>query len=126
LGVWVKIHMKFHKPKYGCENGFGICFEVTAGIDGPITNDRNLCPVNAEINELNQLILVVTEADLVSYENSSTLPYFRDKTSITLDEPFTFSPETTKRLGATKQITIKAGTYSVQFSDKSYRITIQL
>jgi|WetSurMetagenome_2_1015567.scaffolds.fasta_scaffold19976_4 hypothetical protein len=124
-GVWIKIHIVFHKPKNDCKTGFGICTFFEAGIDqtepfGPF------CQAKARINENNQLVIEVTESALVSYENGGTLQYFKDKSSITLDEPYTLSPAASKTLGSPKTITIKSGTYPLVYSKGIYTITIQL
>ena len=31
--VWVKFIINFHRPKMNCESGFGLCFDVTFGVD---------------------------------------------------------------------------------------------
>ena len=125
--VWVKFTFNFHRPKTGCEGGFGICFDVTFGVEAPIgRNDQNLCPVRGKLNDRNQLIVEITEKDLAGYENGSTLTYFKDKTSISILDPYTLSPATCKALGSATPLTIKPGNYPVSFADGVYSVVFQL
>jgi hypothetical protein len=124
-GVWVKFSIIFHKPKTQCKTGFGFCTLLEIGIDntqpfGPV------CQVRAKLNSSNQLVMEVTETALASYEDGGTLNYFKNKTSITLDEPYTLSPAACKALGTSEVITIKSGTYPVIYSKGIYTVTIQL
>jgi len=126
-GFWIRFDFSFHRPKTSCKSGFGICVDVTAGIDSPIGNtDPNLCPVKAQLNDRNQLVVEITAESLGSYENGSTLPYFKDKTSITILDPYTLSPATCKALGSTTPLTIKPGSYPVSFANGVYTVVFQL
>jgi|WetSurMetagenome_2_1015567.scaffolds.fasta_scaffold72832_2 hypothetical protein len=124
-GIWIKILVTFHKPKHDCKTGFGICFETTWGIEAPSTGGQ-MCLVRAQINGQNQLILEVTEEALASYEGGSTLPNFKNRNSITLDDPFTLSAATSKALGSPTPVTIKAGTYPLSNVNHTYTVTIPL
>jgi hypothetical protein len=126
LGVWIKIHLKFHKPKLDCEKGFGFCFVFSGGIDGPMKLDEKVCQIKAKLDELNQLVFEISEDDLINYDNGSTLPYFKDQKSITLDESYTLSPETCRHLGTSNPITIKAGTYLLRYSNKTYTVIFKV
>ncbi len=126
-GVWIKFELCFHRPKLLCKSGFGICMDVTAGIDNSGSSaDKAMCPVKAMINDRNQLILEVTAEALANYEYGAALPNFKDKTAITLEEPYTLSPGTCKALGSLSPITIKAGTYPVSFANGIYTVVFQL
>ncbi|MEI6681036.1 MAG: hypothetical protein WCO44_00335 [Bacteroidota bacterium] len=126
-GIWIKFELCFHRPKLLCKSGFGICMDVTAGIDnpGPVA-DKAMCPVKAMINDRNQLVLEVTAEALANYEYGAALPNFKDKTAITLEEPYTLSPGTSKALGSLSPVTIKAGTYPVSFANGIYTVVFQL
>jgi hypothetical protein len=126
VGIWIKIYLKFHRPKYECERGFGFCFDVTAGIEKGINPDEKVCPVKAKLDQMNQLVFEISEYDLIKYEKATTLPYFKDKSSITLEEAYSLSPETCRYLGSSNPITIKAGTYPLKYSNKTYTIIFQL
>jgi hypothetical protein len=126
IGFWIKIYVKLHKPKFDCEKGFGFCFDVTAGIDGPVKIDEKVCLVKAKLDAMNQLVFEISEHDLIKYDNASSLPFFKDKNSITLDEPYTLSMETCRNLGASKPIIIKAGTYPIKYSDNAYTVLFKL
>ena len=127
-GVWVKISLCFHRPKLQCKSGFGVCLDITFGYDPDaiIKNNQNLCPVKAQLNERNQLIVEVTSEALAGYENASILPYFKDKSSITILDPYTLSAPTCKALGSTTPLTINPGNYRVSFSNGVYTVTFQL
>jgi len=126
-GIWIKFEFVFHRPKKDCLTGFGICMDVTAGIDGSISNtDQKGCPVRAQLNERNQLTVEVTEEALTKYERGSTLPYFKGKTNITIQDPYTLSPGTCRALGSNLPLTIKPGVYPVLFENGIYTIVFQL
>lgn len=126
-GFWIKFDFSFHRPKKNCESGFGVCLDVTYGIDGSVGKvDQNLCPVRGQLNERNQLVVEVTEDALTKYERGSTLPYFKGKTSITISDPYTLSPGTCRALGAGAPLTIKPGIYPVIFEKGTYTVTFQL
>jgi len=88
--VWIKLSLIFHRPKLQCQEGFGVCAALTWGIDAPTgTTTRETCTVRAQLNSKNQLIIEITEADITSYNNGATLPYFRNKSSISIPDPYT-------------------------------------
>jgi hypothetical protein len=125
-GVWVKLTLIFHRPKTDCKTGFGICVDFSWGIDGGLGGNEQACPVRMMINSQNQLILEVTESDLTKYENAGTLPYFKNKTSITLEDPVSLTPAMCKKLGTDYPVNIKAGSYPVTFKDNIYTVVFQL
>jgi hypothetical protein len=125
-GIWIKIQLKFHKPKLDCERGFGFCFIFSGGIEGAMKLDEKVCSAKAKLDEMNQLVFEISEYDLIKYENGSTLPYFQDQKSITLDEPYTLSPEICRQLGTSNPITIKAGTYLLRYSNKTYTVIFKV
>ena len=126
-GIWIRIDISFHRQKSNCKTGFGFCIDFTVGGDRPnFTSDQNLCPVKGQLNDKNQLIIEVTAEALANYEFGSTLPYFKDKTSIRIEEPYTLSAATCRALGAAMPVTIKAGSYPVSFANGIYTIVIQL
>jgi hypothetical protein len=124
-GVWIKVMFVFHKPKTNCLTGFGICIDLSGGIEKPVGN-QPMCQAKVRINGNNQLVIEVTEQALQSYENGNTLTYFRNKSSVTFEEPYTLSSETARALGANGPVTIKAGTYPVSYEKGTYTMTIQL
>jgi hypothetical protein len=124
-GVWIKLNIIFHKPKNDCKTGFGICTDLTWGIEGPSTSGQ-YCTVQAQINGQNQLILQVTEEALENYENGSSLPNFRNRNSIPLEEPYTLSMAASRALGSPTPVTIRPGTYPLTYSNHTYTVTIQL
>ena len=126
-GIWIKFSFCFHRPKFQCKSGFGVCADVTFGYDPDaiIKNNQNFCQVKAKLNERNQLIVEVTAEALASYENASILPYFKDKSSITILDPYTLSAPTCKALGSTTPLTINPGNYPVSFSNGVYTVTFQ-
>jgi hypothetical protein len=126
-GVWFKLLINFHRPKMDCERGFGICFVFSWGIEEPDGySEKNLCLAKGQINDRNQLIIEVSEASLASYENGSTLPYFKDKASISILDPYTFTDATCKALGSFAPKTIKPGNYPVSYQNGVYTIVFQL
>jgi len=124
--VWIKITLNFHRPSTNCETGFGICVDISAGVDGMGRPATKSCPVLMKINDQNQLLIQVTEDDLRFYENGTTLPYFKDKTTITLGDSYTFTPETCKNLGTLNPVVIRPGTYPLNTMNNTYTITIPL
>ena len=126
-GIWVKFQFTFHRPKLDCLKGFGLCLDITSGFDGSgKISAEKACPVRALITENKQLIVEITEEDLSIYEGGSTIPYFRGKTSITLEDPYTLSAETTRALGFQSPVTIKAGTYPLKYEHRVYTVIFQL
>jgi len=125
-GVWITLHIKFHKPKWDCKRGFGLCFNITFGFeDEAKPNTEAVCRIKMLLNN-NQLIMKVREIDLQSYENGSTLPYFSGKSSIMLDEPTEIPASFCRQLGTSGSIVIKPGTYPVTFKDNTYTVVFQL
>lgn len=126
--AWVNIRITFHRPKLECKRGFGLCFEFTIGFEDNMSgaSDYNTCPVKAQLNDKNQLILQIEERELTKYEGGSTLPFFKDKTSITLEDPFTLSGATSKVLGSSTPLTIRQGIYPVTYSGGVYTVIFQL
>ena len=126
IGIWVTFHIKFHKPKWDCERGFGLCFHVNWGIEkGEKPIGETLCPVKMKLDN-NQLIMEVRESSLKIYENGTTLPYLNGKSSITLDEKTELPPSYLQQLGSPRPIVIKAGTYPVTYKDNIYTIVFPL
>ncbi|MCX6287953.1 MAG: hypothetical protein NTY96_12650 [Bacteroidetes bacterium] len=123
FSVWVKFIITFHRPKTQCKTGFGICFDVELGTDKATGSGSNLCLVQARIINAGQLELMVSEEDLLKYENGFALPYFK-KGSVTFEDPYTFSEPVAKLLGAANQITIKSGSYPVVFDASTHTYTI--
>lgn len=126
--AWVNIRITFHRPKLECKRGFGICFEFSVGFEDNMDAgaDYNTCPVRAQLNEKNQLILQINDRELTKYEGGSTLSYFKDKTSLTLEDPYTLSGTTSKALGSTAPLTIRQGVYPVSYNAGVYTVIIQL
>ena len=126
-GFWIKLEFTFHRPKKDCLTGFGVCADLTVGFDHPVTaSDKGYCPVKAQLNDRNQLIVEIAESALTMYENASTLPYFKDKTAVTIPDPYTLSPDACRALGSTVPLTIKAGTYPVTYANATYTVVFQL
>jgi hypothetical protein len=123
---WVKFGFTFHRPKLDCKQGFGLCMDVSWGIDGMGAPSENVCPVRGFINDQNQLVVEIREDELAKYEKGSTLPYFKGRSHITLEDPYTLSKDVARQLGTSSFVTIKAGTYPVTFSDQLYTVIFQL
>ena len=126
--AWINLRVTFHRPKYNCERGFGLCFAVTVGYDDsmPGGSEGSLCPVKAQLNARNQLIIQVEESALADYEGGSALANFKGKSSLALEDPFTLSNETSKALGSSAPLTIPAGEYPVSISSGIYTVVVQL
>jgi hypothetical protein len=112
--VWIKLIITFHRPKTQCQTGFGICFDVEVGIDKAAGSGSGQCPAQARINTAGQLELMVSEGDLLKYENGFALPYFKSGT-LTFEDSYNFSEPVARKLGMMSQVTIKPGSYSVVF-----------
>jgi hypothetical protein len=126
-GFWIKVTINFHRPKKDCLSGFGICGDLSWGLEDSFPQSaQELCPVKALLNDKNQLILEIQEVALSSYNNGSTMTYFKDKTSITIPDPYTLSPGTCKALGSKTPLTVKPGDYPVSFANGAYSVVIQL
>ena len=120
--VWIKITINFHRPKMQCQSGFGICLDFEAGLSKPY--GAGLCPVQARINAAGQLELSVTQDDLLKYENGFALPYFKSET-LAIEDPYTFSDAVTKQLGSDRRITVKPGSYPVEFDATARTYTVK-
>ncbi len=126
-GFWIRLDLTFHRPKTECKTGFGICADLTCGVDSPVqSTDPSHCLVKARINERNQLEVEIAEEELAKYERGATLPFFKGKTSITLEEPYTLSPAACRALGSSVPLTIKAGNYPVTYVSPVYTVVFQL
>ena len=126
FGVWVKITINFHRPKFDCLRGFGICLDWQAGIESSGNpNEVGGCPVRMKL-ENDKLVMQVSEAELSRYENGSSLHFFEGKTSITLEDDTELPQEITRDLGSSTPVVIKAGSYPVSFRDGIYTVTFQL
>ncbi len=125
-GVWVRFDFIFHKPKTNCQTGFGICVMSSWGIESNTATNPAACAGRAQINGQNQLIIEVTDDALANYEGGNTLPNFRNRNSITLEDPYTLSLAASRSLGSNTIVTIPAGTYPLAYANHTYTITIQL
>jgi hypothetical protein len=126
-GVWVKFLLNFHRPKMECKSGFGLCLIVTAGIEAPGQSAENsLCLVRGQLNERNQLIIQVEESALSKYEGGSALPYFKEKTSISIPDPYVLSDGTCRALGSSPPLMIKPGNYPVSYENGVFEVVFQL
>ncbi len=125
--VWIHLEFIFHRPKFDCERGFGICFAATAGIDrSGASSENRVCNVRGQLNERNQLLIEVDEVALTKYEGGSSIPYFKDKTSISILDPYILPEPACRALGATSALTIKPGNYPVSFQNGVYTVVFQL
>lgn len=127
LSAWIGIKIIFHRPKLNCERGFGICFEFSAGLeDNPALASDQMCPVKFQLNEKDQLVMQVEERELARYEGGTALPNFKDRNSITLQDPVTLSADLSRALGSSTPLTIKAGVYPVSYGTGIYTVVFQL
>lgn len=126
-GVWIKLLINLHRPKFNCERGFGICFLVSCGFepDGMV-NEKNLCPVSGMVNERNQLVLEITENALAKYAGGAMMQNFKDKNAITIQDPYPLPEQTCRSLGISPGLTIKPGTYPILYKDQTYTVIFQL
>lgn len=117
----------FKRPKMNCERGFGICL-ITSIYWGEYSNlkEPECCLAAMSLDERNQLTVSVKEQSLMKYDGGSALPYFKDKTSVTIPDPYPLPEETCKALGAKPPLTIKPGTYPVTLADGIYTVVFQL
>jgi len=127
FAVWVKVIITFHRPKFDCQTGFGLCFDIQFGTEKGSGYTGALCPAQVRINAAGQLELMVAEADLLQYENGFALSYFKSG-SLTFEDPYTFSDAVTKLLGSDRNITIKPGTYPVvhDVSARTYTVVFPI
>jgi hypothetical protein len=126
-GVWIKLNINLHRPKFNCERGFGLCFLVSWGFEKPVgTAEKNLCQARGILNERNQLIIEIDEDQLSKYEGGSVLPYFKDKTYIPILDPYEIPEATCRALGSPGSLTIKPGNYPVSYQNNVYRVIFQL
>ncbi len=121
--VWIKLILTFHRPKMDCKSGFGICFDIQFGSDKAIGGGQNYCQAQARINAAGQLELMVTEEELLRYENGFALSYFK-KGSLTFEDPYTFSDAVTKLLGSMRPVTINPGTFHVSYDASAQTYTV--
>ena len=123
----ISLKIIFHRPKLECERGFGICLLLNISWEeSKVTNDQNHCLARGWINERNQLVIEVKETDLTKYEGGSTLAYFKDKTSISIIDPYPLSDETCRAFGTKPPKTIKPGNYPVSYENGVYTVIFQL
>ncbi|MEI6434109.1 MAG: hypothetical protein WCP32_04630 [Bacteroidota bacterium] len=123
----VNIKLIFHRPKKDCKSGFGICLIFNMSWeDAQVNNDNTQCLAKGSINERNQLTIVVAESELNKYDGGSALPYFRDKTTIPILDPYPLTPELCRAFGANPPLTIKPGNYPVSFENGVYTVIFQL
>ncbi len=126
-GVWIKLLINLHRPKFDCERGFGVCFLVSWGFEeNPGMAEKNLCPVRGMINERNQLVLEFSETALSKYAGGAMMQNFKDKNSITIQDPYPIPEPTCRSLGASGGLTIKPGTYPILYKDQTYTVIFQL
>jgi len=124
-GVWIKLIINFHKPKFDCERGFGFCFDIEWGFQEGAPSAPAGCLVRAKIDEHKEMVMEIAEADLLTYENGTTLPYFKNQKAIILDESFTFSEKSSKALGESNRFTIKPGTYPITYKNGIYTVVFK-
>ncbi len=125
--IWFRVDIIFHRPKLNCERGFGLCFLGSSGFENPVgTINKETCSGKIMLDEGNRLVLEVAESELARYEGGTALPNFKEKTSITLHDPYTLPPNLCKQLGAPGPLVIKPGTYPVTNSERVYRVVFQL
>ena len=117
----------FKRPKTDCQSGFGICLITSIYWGENQTGGAgDYVPADITLNERNQLIVKVKAESLTKYDGGSALPYFRDKSSITIPDPYPLPEETCKALKAKPPLTIKPGSYPVTFDDGIYTVIFQL
>jgi len=126
-GVWIKLEVIFHRPKFNCETGFSICAIFTAGIDASGQgSERQTCQVRGQLNERGQLVLEIDEVLLSKYEGGTAFRYFKDKTSVSIPDPYILPEPTCRALGSATPLVIKPGNHPVSFSNGVYSVTFQL
>jgi len=126
FSFWVKFHLIFHKKSTECKTGFGFCLITTLGTEGGSnTSVENYCPVQMML-EGDQLFLQVTETALATWEQGSTLPYFKGKSSVTFEESAEIPADISRKLGSQVPLVIKAGTYPVTYRNGTYTVTFTL
>jgi hypothetical protein len=124
--VWINLKFIFHRPKFDCQRGFGICLIVTGGIDDQsIYPDKPKCVARGQVNLKNQLVIEVKVTDLAKYDGGSALPFFQEKQTISILDSYTMPDETCKALGISQSYTIKPGSYPVSFENGTYTIVFQ-
>lgn len=117
----------FKRKKYDCERGFGLCL-ITSVYWGEYSglNEPQCCLADVSLNERNQLTVKVSAESVTKYDGGSALPYFKDKTSITIPDPYPLPDETLRALGTKSALTIQPGTYPLILDDGIYTIVFQL
>jgi hypothetical protein len=126
-GVWIKLNINLHRPKLNCEKGFGICFLISWGFDdASVAAGKGLCPARGLVNDRNQLVIEIEESTLAKYDGGFAMSNFRDKSSISIQDPYVIPESTCRSLGRKAELTIKPGNYPVSYQNKTYTITFQL
>ncbi|HNY04120.1 MAG TPA: hypothetical protein PKG48_16110 [Bacteroidales bacterium] len=127
-GVWIKFELNLHRPKLGCERGFGLCLIVTTGFntDNLVSKESGLLPVRGRVNERNQLVVEISEEALTKYERGSSLPFFRNRNSITIQDPYEVPEPVCRSLGISFPRFVKPGTCPVTYQNGVYTVTFQL
>jgi len=126
-GIWIKLLINFHRPRTECQSGFGICFVVTTGIETDGSGSAsNLCQAKGQLNDRKQLLIEVDESALASYDDGKALPFFKNKSSITILDPYTLTDATSRALGSSTPLIIKPGTYPVSIANGIYTVAFQL
>ncbi len=124
--VWISLKFIFHRPRFDCMRGFGICLIVSGGIeDQNIFPEKPKCIARGQVNLKNQLMIEVKATDLAKYDGGSTLPFFQEKQTLSILDPYTLPDETCKVLGLAQPFTIKPGNYPVSFDNGTYTIVFQ-
>lgn len=126
-GLNFNFKIVFKRPKFDCERGFGICL-ITSVYWGESTGgkDQSQCLASITLNARKQLTISVKEQELTKYDGGSALPYFKDKSSVTIPDPYPIPEEICRQLSADPPLTIPAGTYPVSLEDGIYTVVIQL
>jgi hypothetical protein len=117
----------FKRPKMNCERGFGICL-LTSVYWGEYSNlnEPECCLASVSLNERNELSISVRESSITKYDGGSAIAYFKDKTSITIPDPYPLPEEALRALGTKVPLTIKPGTYPLVYEDGIYTVVLQL
>jgi len=84
----------------------------------------NLIKGNAYLNESNQLVITLNENDLKAVRNGVFYNYLKDRHSVSIDDPYTLSPEVSRALESKYPIVIKPGDYPVIHENNEFRIVI--
>ncbi len=127
-GVWVKLEINLHRPKFNCERGFGICFLVSAGFNNENsgTPHESLLPARARVNERDQLTVEIAETALTRYDGGAALPFFRNRNTVSIQDPYEIPESTCRTLGLKSPRFIKPGTCPVSYKSGVYTVVFQL